>query len=135
MSLLLSAACGGGGGTTASDVVQPDGDGTKNPDGDAGDRVIAPPGFDDHCVQRVETEEAYFEQASDGDPPQQLKFVLTDFGDEEGGPTFLMDADFYSLHDEWYWYRLLNGVAVPRLDTEEDQPVDGLGPYETIQEI
>ena len=30
--------------------------------------------------------------------------------------TYLMDGNFYDLHDEWYYYRLLNGQPIPGAD-------------------
>lgn len=42
-----------------------------------------------------------------------------------------LDSGFYSLHDEWYWYRLLNGAAVPGT---ADLPKQGLR-FNSVAEI
>lgn len=42
-----------------------------------------------------------------------------------------MDSNFYELHDEWYWFQLLNGRAIPGIETA---PVDGLS-FDSIDEV
>ena len=44
---------------------------------------------------------------------------------------FFYDSNFYRLHDEWYWFRLLNGVPVP---SESLAPLIGLS-FETVEAI
>ncbi|MBI5607697.1 MAG: hypothetical protein HY902_02335 [Deltaproteobacteria bacterium] len=39
------------------------------------------------------------------------KFVIGRFF-QASGPAWFMDPAFYAMHDEWYWFRLLNGYAV-----------------------
>jgi hypothetical protein len=41
-----------------------------------------------------------------------VKFVLPEFQKPGHGAVFLA-PDFYKMHDEWYWFRLLNGQPVP----------------------
>ncbi len=43
-----------------------------------------------------------------------------------------MDSNFYTLHDEWYWFRLLNGAEVPG---SSFVPLPGGQKFATIQEI
>lgn len=55
---------------------------------------------------------------------QVVKFSITDFF---GEPNIeWLDSTFYELHDEWFWFRLLNGSSIPGLDVEpvsiEDAP-------------
>ncbi len=50
-----------------------------------------------------------------------LKFALPRFGQGDAAAVFY-DPTFYSLHDEWYWFRLINGAAVPGVDVA---PVHG----------
>ncbi|MGI9608868.1 MAG: hypothetical protein ACR2NL_01100, partial [Acidimicrobiia bacterium] len=42
-----------------------------------------------------------------------------------------LDSGFYSLHDEWYWYRLLNGSTVPG---SQETPSEGLS-FSSIEEV
>jgi hypothetical protein len=46
-----------------------------------------------------------------------MKFIIPDFDGPLGGQglarVHLMDSNFYGLHDEWYFYRLLNGQPIP----------------------
>ena len=89
-----------------------------------------PPGFDDHTVPSLESVEAFRSFCDLGRLPVQCKFVLTRFW-EAGGKAALLESRFYDMHDEWYWFRLLNG-----------QPVDGVDEdplhearYETVTAI
>lgn len=63
--------------------------------------------------------------------PDQCKFVLTRFQDALGGEAHWMNPTFYTLHDEWYWFRLLNGDAISGYSVE---PVQGLE-FSTVQEV
>ena len=87
--------------------------------------------YDGHTVPYFLTEEDFFAFADTGDEPVQCKFILTRFGDALGGETHFMDPTFYSLHDEWYWFRMLNGVAVEGFPVE---PVEGLY-FPTVEAI
>ncbi len=89
-------------------------------------------GFDDHTVPSFESTAALLAWSDLGTVPAQAKFVLTDFSSADGGPTVFLSPTFYALHDEWYWFRLLNGEAIPRLG--EVTPVDGYS-LETIAEV
>jgi hypothetical protein len=94
----------------------------------------ADPGFDDHTVDGFDAVQCVFEYAERGGPfpsdPVALKFALLDF---LGTPAVrFYDNSFYKLHDEWYWFRLLNGQAIPNL--ESPGPVSGFA-FETIADI
>lgn len=58
------------------------------------------------------------------------KFVATRFPGA-AGQTHVLSPSFYRLHDEWYWFALLNGQ---RIDGVTDEPVDGRR-YLTIDEV
>ena len=58
------------------------------------------------------------------------KVELTRFGDLAGA-NYALDPRFYSLHDEWYWFRLLNGVAI---SGDPVEPVQGLH-FATLAEV
>jgi hypothetical protein len=87
-------------------------------------------GFNDHTVPQVNSVDEFFALARPGVAGQQaVKFTISDMA---GSPRISwMDSNFYSLHDEWYWFRLLNGSAVPGAGTA---PVAGPR-FETIQQI
>ena len=51
--------------------------------------------------------------ATGGSGTAALKFVIVGFGDHETQTTRFLDARFYGFHDEWYWFRLINGQRVP----------------------
>lgn len=59
------------------------------------------------------------------------KFVIPDLS---APGVFWLDSSFYELHDEWYWFRLLNGQSVPGLATvpAEVAPPEG---FESIDEV
>ncbi len=90
-------------------------------------------GFDDHTVGQIESIDEFFAlgrgQGDDANPLATVKFTIPDL---EGSEVHWFDSNFYQLHDEWYWFRLLNGQRVPGLDTE---PVDPPMTFETIEEI
>jgi hypothetical protein len=64
-----------------------------------------------------------------------LKFVIPQFDraadSADLARTHLMDGTFFDLHDEWYYYRLLNGQRVVGDDTEP--VVDST--FETVEDI
>lgn len=50
-----------------------------------------------------------------GDWPA-CKVVLAHFSDQKpNAESWFMDPGFYGLHDEWYWFRLMNGRAIDGL--------------------
>ena len=70
-------------------------------------------GFDDHTVARIDSVDHFHELSATGETrTSALKFVIVRFGDQGQALRFL-DGRFYVFHDEWYWFRLLNGAAVP----------------------
>jgi len=78
-----------------------------------------PEDFVDHTAPGFETKQAFLDFADLGQIPVQAKFVTTNFYGPSGVAAFL-DPHFYKLHDEWYWFRLLNGVGIPALDVQPD---------------
>jgi len=59
------------------------------------------------------------------------KFLITSFHQDDRRQLLLFAGDFYAMHDEWYWFRLLNGQPVPGASA---QPVAGLS-FATVAEI
>jgi hypothetical protein len=86
-----------------------------------------PDGFDDHTLQKLETIAAYEGLAATSNGRSETKFVITSFASTPA--IRFMDANFYTLHDEWYWYRLMNGALIPGRE--------GIAPFEgrTFQSI
>lgn len=79
-------------------------------------------GFDDHSVPRVSSVAELIALSRTGVGGQSvMKFVLPAFDLPADAPglarAHLMDSAFYELHDEWWWFRLLNGRPVPGDDT------------------
>lgn len=91
----------------------------------------SPDAFEGHTVEGFQTVEQLLAYGDQGIVPVQVKFVLPRFDQESPGQTHLLDPHFYHLHDEWYWFRLLNGQAIEGIDVE---PVTGLS-FESIEAI
>lgn len=70
-------------------------------------------GFEDHSVGRID-DLAHFEALARSDEQGRLalKFVILGFSTRRQ-TLRLLDSRFYAMHDEWYWFRLLNGERVP----------------------
>lgn len=70
-------------------------------------------GFDDHTVPEFASIDEFFALARGGVVGDQsaLKFAIPDLN----GPNDVrwFDSNFYSLHDEWFSFRLLNGQSFP----------------------
>jgi hypothetical protein len=92
-------------------------------------------GFTDHTVADLDSVAAFDAVAEAGPSSSAVKFVIPRFGSDADTLRF-MDSDFYGLHDEYYWYRLLNGAAIEGLSGPEDRPVTtSHGPFATIDEV
>lgn len=87
--------------------------------------------FDDHTVPAIADVATFEALASDVPGLQVVKLLLTSFPDDEARAIRYLDGTFFTLHDEWYWFRLLNGARVPGV---EDAPVEGLS-FASIEEI
>ena len=88
-------------------------------------------GFNDHTVPRLESVGEFGAMAATGVAGNSVvKFTIPDLTNPEAAPRW-MDSNFFALHDEWYWFRLLNGQPVPNIATT---PVSGLS-FETIDDI
>ena len=121
--LALVAACTSGGVVTTTTGLEPAPTTAGGIDPQGG-------GFNDHTVSAIESIDAYFGLARTGESDQSaVKFVIPKFESESA--VYWMDAGFYTLHDEWYWFRLLNGQPVPGTSTT---PAD-VGAFATVAEI
>lgn len=88
-------------------------------------------GFAGHSVERFESVEELLAFGDKGVVPVQVKFVLPRFDEQSPGRAHLLDPNFYQLHDEWYWFHLLNGQEIEGVD---EAPVEDLS-FDTIEEI
>ena len=95
-------------------------------------------GFDDLTVGVVGGLDDFDALAEAGPSSSALKVVLTRFGTGSERVRFL-DSRHYALHDEFYWFRLLNGAAVDGLPDAPgalDAPVTtSHGPFSSVHEI
>jgi hypothetical protein len=88
-------------------------------------------GFDAHTVRTIDSPAAFEALAAEGAGSSAVKLVVTRFPTPARNVRFL-DAGHYRLHDEWYWFNLLNGAALDGVDTA---PVDVGRRFGTIEEI
>src|SRR6478672_5094360 len=95
--------------------------------GHAGPSKVRPddPGFYDYSTPRV-TSLAEFEQLAAVPPTVDdrpaiagAKFVITSFSEPAHRKLRFLDGRYYQFHDEWAWFRLLNGQAVSGMDPME----------------
>lgn len=83
------------------------------------------PGFYDYSTPRVSSL-AEFQQLAAVPPGVTerpavagAKFVITNFSDPEQRKLHFLDGRHYQFHDEWAWFRLLNGQSVAGMDAME----------------
>jgi len=105
-------------------------DGPPITDGGVDDDAGTPSGFDDHTVPFLSSEDEFFARAPEGGVTRAMKFVITEFPDEAARRIRHYDNHFFKLHDEWYWFRLMNGASVPG-----DATVPYPGDFPTVASI
>jgi hypothetical protein len=78
-----------------------------------GNPVMVEPGS--HTVAELGSVADYEQLAKNGIAGQSvLKFSITEFSTDP--EIEWLDSAFYTLHDEWYWFQLLNGSTVRGFD-------------------
>ncbi len=87
-------------------------------------------GFDDHTVSQIDGVGTFETLAKVEGRQSIVKFSIPNMVDETD--VYWMDSNFYSLHDEWYWFRLLNGEPVPNIDVEPAKLTES---FETIEQV
>ena len=87
--------------------------------------------FTGHSVERFESVDELLAFGDKGVVPVQVKFVLPRFDEQSPGRAHLLDPNFYQLHDEWYWFHLLNGQEIEGVD---EAPVEDLS-FDTIEAV
>ena len=90
-----------------------------------------PDDFPDHTVLGFDDVGSFNDYGAPAASSTAVKFVITGFLQSDARLRFL-DSAHYTLHDEWYWFRLLNGAAIDRVDTA---PVNLGISFDTIQAI
>ncbi len=93
--------------------------------------ACGPKPFDDHTVPRVESEAHFATLAAGESGITVAKIIVTNFNVPAQREARFYDARFFKLHDEWYWFRLLNGQSLPGDDIA---PVMGRS-FATVQDI
>lgn len=86
------------------------------------------PGFYDYTTTEVRSV-AEFQQlaavppnAEDRPAVAGAKFVITSFGQPSARRIHFLDGRYYRFHDEWAWFRLLNGQQVVGMEPLERRP-------------
>lgn len=69
-------------------------------------------GFNDHTRSTLKTLSEFEAFAVTASGRSSTKFIVTGFG-TSGESMRYLDSGFFTLHDEWYWFRLLNGQRIP----------------------
>lgn len=118
---LCAAACTGGSGTEPSsrpDTAVGTTSTTSTTEPGAPPLIIDPTA---HTVDALRSIDDYEALAKPGLANQSvLKFSITEFST---APELVwLDSSFFTLHDEWYWFQLLNGSTVRGFDTEPLSP-------------
>ncbi len=72
-------------------------------------------GFNDHTVASINSTDEFFALANRSpDGTAAVKFTIPNMLADNA--VNFADSNFYALHDEWYWFRLLNGKTIPNSD-------------------
>lgn len=89
--------------------------------------------FDDHTHVGAFDDEAFARVAlaGEGDAPDVVDFIVVDVSEDARRHVRLEDNAFYAYHDEWSWFRLLNGEPACGSTTEPED----IGPFASIEEI
>jgi hypothetical protein len=83
------------------------------------------PGFYDYTTAHVGSVEEFRQlaavppKADDRPAIAGAKFVITDFSDPSKRRIHYLDGRYYQFHDEWAWFRLLNGQDVSGMEPLE----------------
>ena len=150
MSAVSGAACGEDAIPCSGDACDADAGAGADVGGDpleladlTGCGLRAPPGaFEDRTIGGVPSRSCLYAfgdptRPFDPDDPDsalgrrfEIKFTIVNIVHPAPQVHYYRN-DFYQLHDEWYWFRLLNGQAAPGSDTN---PTSGLG-FDSIAAI
>jgi hypothetical protein len=87
--------------------------------------------FDDHTRADLAGAGSFDAWSKERVGGQVVKFHLIPFADPQARHIEYLDGRFYDVHDEWYWFRLLNGQEIEGDSSFEPHE----GGFETIDEI
>lgn len=87
--------------------------------------------FDDHTAPCISDLDSFFWLAGSRAGTTIVKFDIIGFSEPNIRDVHFLDSVFYEVHDEWYYFRMLNGQPVVGEDFY--QPLSGN--YETIADI
>jgi hypothetical protein len=86
--------------------------------------------FDGHTTSRLESVDEFDAFARSGVGNQSVvKFSIPDIRNTTD--VHWMDSSFYELHDEWYWFHLINGVPIAGSPTP---PAEGFS-FESVEDV
>ena len=86
--------------------------------------------FDGHTAASFKSASEFDAFCVIGQEPHTCKFELTRF-QEPAGQAFFPDLRFYGMHDEWFTFRMMNGVGI---DGFEVAPIKGHR-FDTLDQI
>lgn len=98
------------------------------------DPCLKPPAageFDDHTFPCVGSTDSFYWLAGSRTDTSTVKFTIPSFSDPAARHVRFLDSVFYSIHDEWYYFRMLNGQTVEGEDMYPPYP----GSFSTVQDI
>jgi hypothetical protein len=84
--------------------------------------LVPDPLFDDHTVRCLPSLDAFLDLAGRRAGARTVKFDILGFSDPASRRVVFPDGNFYTLHDEWYLFRMLNGQPVQGEDLYEPYP-------------
>ncbi len=114
---------------SATTAVDGTGPATTEPSGGADPLVV---NADSHTVAALRSVADFEQLAKDGIAGQSvLKFSITEFSTDP--EIEWLDSDFYTLHDEWYWFQLLNGSPVRGFDARPPEIAEA--PFDTVADV
>jgi len=87
--------------------------------------------FHDHSYPCVGSPDSYFWLAGSRAGTTTVKFIVQSWREPEKRHISFLDSVFYSIHDEWYFFRMLNGHPVEG----DDVYMPYNGSFSTIDEI
>lgn len=95
------------------------------------DADAAPESFDDRTIGCMPDVEAFFDLSGSRIGTSVVKFDVMAFSDPNRRHVRYLDSTFYRLHDEWYYYRLLNGERFEGDSLTEPYP----GSFDSIESV
>jgi hypothetical protein len=128
-SCLLAAAC-----TASTSSTSPAGPTTSGGSAGQNDPTRATvevaterDGFDDHTLLDIDTVETFEALARSEGSQSVVKLVIPTF--QTASDVHWFDTNFYELHDEWFWFRLINGQLTPgtNMDPAEELQFGSIG--------